>query len=603
MKKIIDYVKNNKNMFLMIGVFLLIAIAGTFAWLTWKSKETSLVLKVGDVDGLSVTLYPYQIKEEIASSLTSENEIFTTIEAKNNSNKTQSFKLFYKIKEIDDDLKGNLKYSLVKENSGGTTVSVKTDNFLDVSSGEDLIITTLSVPNKTTDNYKLYLWLDGESENVTTETKSIINASLGVEIIKQPNMPSIDENGMIPVTIANDGTVTTIKSDDDNWYDYGNQEWANAVLITDDSRSTYLNTTGVTIPEDNILAYYVWIPRYKYKIWTTGTGATGQEQEIDIVFESKNEKSTGSQVGEYLTHPAFWWDSDSDGIRDEGEELSGIWVGKFETTGTEDNPTIKPNVAPLTGQTVSAQFQTILKFSGGTLSNGITTFVGSSTYGLGNGADSHMAKNTEWAAAAYLSHSRYGANTEVRINNNLNFTTGCGASTADALESDTCQITYGASNEYPQSTTGNITGIFDMSGGQWETVMGVFANSDGTLWSGESTTSNSGFNGLVGNSNTAYTSGIPFPESKYYDVYKASNGTTINESTACNSGYCYGHALSETVGWYSDYAEFVSSDAPWFYRGGYYNAWETAGAFYFSGNMGSGILSEGTRAALIQEGV
>ena len=35
--------------------------------------------------------------------------------------------------------------------------------------------------------------------------------------------------------------------------------------------------------------------------------------------------------------------------------------------------------------------------------------------------DSHMMKNTEWGAVAYLSLSNYGINGEVRINNSSTF--------------------------------------------------------------------------------------------------------------------------------------------------------------------------------------
>lgn len=50
------------------------------------------------------------------------------------------------------------------------------------------------------------------------------------------------------------------------------------------------NTTGVIVNEDDILAYYVWIPRYKYKMWSVDNESkTGQEQEIQIVFENKND--------------------------------------------------------------------------------------------------------------------------------------------------------------------------------------------------------------------------------------------------------------------------------------------------------------------------
>ena len=338
----------------------------------------------------------------------------------------------------------------------------------------------------------------------------------------------------------------------------------------DGSREEYKNNKGVIIPEDDILAYYVYVPRYEYKIWETGTSATGKEQEIEINLQNKyDNKSNGTQIGEYLTHPAFTFGD---------TELNGIWVGKFETTGTADSSTIKGNSASLVSQTISAQFAT-------------ARLLGGTTYGINSSkTDSHIMKNREWGAVTYLSYSKYGINKEVRVNNyyNSGFLTGCGASTVNESRSTTCEIVYGSASEYLQSTTGNISGIFDMSGGAWENVMGVFANSSGQLYSGGGTTYNSGFTGLLGTAGTAYT-GVDFPDSKYYDVYKASSGITINELTACSGGICYGHGLSEIHRWYNNYFSFVRADQPWFTRGSY-NDGDTltagiSGFGYFSGRV------------------
>ena len=155
--------------------------------------------------------------------------------------------------------------------------------------------------------------------------------------------------------------------------------------------------------EGDILAYYVWMPRYRYKIWTTAESSSGNEQEIDIIFESKDvAKLTGTQVGEYITHPAFTFGSD---------EVNGIWVGKFETGGTATAPLIKQNISSLRSQNVSAEFTTAQIF-------------GTSTYGMTSNVDAHMMKNSEWGAVAYLSHSRYGVNREVYINNSSGYYTG-----------------------------------------------------------------------------------------------------------------------------------------------------------------------------------
>ena len=317
----------------------------------------------------------------------------------------------------------------------------------------------------------------------------------------------------------------------------------------DGSREEYKNNKGVIIPEDDILAYYVYVPRYEYKIWETGTSATGKEQEIEINLQNKyDNKSSGTQVGEYLTHPAFTFGD---------TELNGIWVGKFETTGTADSPTVKPNVASLRSQSTLEQFSTSQKFS-------------SDTYGISSTSDSHMMKNSEWGAAAYLSHSKYGINSEIRLNNNSNFITGCGANTANASSSTNCEIVYGSVSEYPQSTTGNILGIFDMSGGSWERVMGNYNDTIGS----------SGFSAM--------------PDSKYYDKY-----TTTDMLTACSGGICYGQSLSETNNWYSDTNVFVSSSSSWLLRGGRYIIDVGAGAFGYGDTSGGAVSSYGFRMVMV----
>ena len=121
---------------------------------------------------------------------------------------------------------------------------------------------------------------------------------------------------------------------------------------------------------------------------------------------------------------------------------------------------------------------------------------------------------------------------------------------------------YNTEVGYKASTTGNIYGIYDMSGGAWEYVMGYYSGAS-TTWGASSKGNYAGFSSK--------------PDSKYYDDY-----TTTNTLTACNGGICYGHAISETTSWYSDYAYFVKSSKPWFYRGGSYDYGAGAGAFYRS---------------------
>ena len=369
------------------------------------------------------------------------------------------------------------------------------------------------------------------------------------------NRPVLAE-GMIPITY--DGSKW-VKADEygayNNWYDYGNQKWANAVMVTSAKRETYMNANiGTTIPENDILAYFVWIPRYKYKLFNATYKSGTTEQLIEVTFE--NETSTTGNVtctyntngaetcqnkanGNYYTHPAFTMINASGNKT----ELKGIWVGKFETTGSTTTPTIKPGVSSLRGITVANMYNTgkLFRSTDYITSNGI------------NQSDSHMMKNIEWGAVAYLKQSIYGLGiTDITVNSNSSYYTGGGTGTS-------------YKTNIGQSTSGNITGVYDMSGGTDEYVMGNYNKTAGK-------------SGLT-------VSGIP---AEHIDIY---SGDSVSASHL-------GDATGETAGWYSDYARFVYSSYPWFLRGGYYSDGDNAGVFSFDIYAGDAYFINGFRVVL-----
>ena len=497
--------------------------------------------------------------------------------------------LWLDINEIGTGLSNsnNFKYALTTSDTSCETGLVTSGTFTGTKAGDKIsLLSSQKYTQTMTDTYYLYIWLDSAETSTETMNQSFSlslngectdEAKAYSESILNGAVPELDD-GMIPVVIDNSGsetTVKTIKRNDSNWYNYESKKWANVVLTTESSRSKYLDTTDVVVSESDILAYLVWIPRYKYKIWTTTTSSNGSEQTIDIVFEDKTTpKSTGTTVGSYRTHPAFTFGD---------TELNGIWVGKFETTGDATTPTVKPNLQSLTNQNPSTQFSTAQKF-------------GTSTYGSTSKIDAHMMKNSEWGAVAYLSHSKYGVNREVYINNSSSCYTGrSGGNVGGSTAINTVYMNQTSTDQYNTygfytwdgylldyntntkssthdmskvaSTTGNITGVYGMSGGAWEYVMGYYSGAS-TTWGASSYSNYAGFSSK--------------PDSKYYDDY-----TSDKSLTACNGGICYGHALSETANWYSDYAFFVGSTWPWFGRGGSYSSGaSSAGAFYSNGNNG-----------------
>ena len=586
--------KKKKVMGVLFTLTIIFTIIGsTFAYLSWSSSEeqkTNVTFTKGEGFSCSVNGGGNIAEGDVILMPTVVNDSTTSYYIKRtitvNPTITDSLLPIYMDLWLDINSLGtglsnslNFKYALTTSSTSPTTGVVSSGNFNGKITGDKVnLLTSKEYTATTTDTYYLWIWLDAEETSSDTMNQSF-SLSLGGSCMNNvpASKPDI-KDGMIPVVISSNGITSTVSEDDASWYNYNNQEWANMVLVSDSSRSTYQNTSGVVVSEEDILAYYVWIPRYKYRIWTTSNSSKGSEQEIDIIFESKDTtKSTGTQVGEYITHPAFTFGD---------MEVNGIWVGKFETGGTATDPLIKPDISSLRGQKVSEEFTTAQKF-------------GTSTYGMTSNVDAHMMKNSEWGAVAYLSHSRYGVNREIYINNSSGYYTGrsggnVGGSTAikTVYTNQTSKTQYNTYGFYTwdgylleyntntksgthdiskvASTTGNITGVYDMSGGAYEHVMGNYNNT------------------------IRYSSFTTLPDSKYYDNY-----TTINSRTACNGGICYGHGLSEVRNWHGDYADFVGNINPWFTRGDYYNDLSSAGSFYFGARDGDAYSNQAARSVII----
>ena len=419
------------------------------------------------------------------------------------------------------------------------------------------ILCTNTFTNATeTHEYSLTSWISPKTnifESGTTHQTIIggtVKFKVSVETVETTNLDTSGANApvlasnMIPVYYDETNSVwkkaNTSNLDTTNpWYSYNSSGeykgmWANAVTVKDTNRQTYLNAEpGTTISMDDITTMWVWIPRFNAVTPSNYNGGTqAKPNAIDVTFVKVNE-------------PAI------DAFTFGDKELSGFWYGKFEMGGTlssscsnetcyVSNIVVKPTVSSLRNQKVSSFFYAARSMEQ----------TGNSFGFVSSEVDTHMSKNNEWGAVAYLTQSIYGrctsstTCTEIGINNNSSFITGYGAP-AGSNESVT-NGTYNTTLGKDASTTGTIYGIYDMSGGAWEYVMGVY----------NKTINDSGFSSL--------------PDEKYYNNYTGTSYT--------------GHALTETKNWYSDDAYFVDSDSPWFIRGGSYGT--SAGVFYFNGYSG-----------------
>ena len=486
----------------------------------------------------------------------------------------------------------------------------------DRESGYTLDLTKSSCNNGVTISFDYNTWsVKTNYSNYTNPDNTRVKCSLYftdkyIEPILNGTDPVLEEP-LIPVTIEDDGTVK--KADlASEWYDYETKKWANAVILEDENKNY---TSGEIIPEENIESYFVWIPKYRYQLWDLGnydsltTIDTNKVHEIPVIFGDYNTsdnvdgecttpmesgESGNCEVGDYMTHPAFL-----------SIPSSGFWAGKFETgykgaTSTSEarqnvndasKVIIKPNVYSWKEIQVVNAFYT--------------------SYNYQRELDSHMMKNTEWGAVAYLQHSTYGSSSSVRINNNSDFITGYQANSEPTCpytgtneecnkycNDNTCNTAYPNSNL--ASTTGNITGIFDMAGGRWEYTMGVLMDQNSNPMSGRNSIYNSGFNGTFGcptcdgdsSGLIALTNGTEWPDKKYYDQYLYGItthhyfdrilGDGIGETGPF--GALQGRPVSS---WYYDEPFMIHIGVPWFGRGGDVPRGAEAGIFAAEGWYGS----------------
>jgi len=377
-------------------------------------------------------------------------------------------------------------------------------------------------------------------------------------IIEEPLAPVLNESMMTPVKWTNDEdltTVTTTEKTDTSWYNY-----VAATSIGDNTESKWANVE-VKPTSTSTASYFVWIPRYAYRITyynsedltaetTVVTGYCDGRGLVDVAGEANNtftfdegvQTVTDSSTGKsYIVHPAFETDVNLGGWT---EDLAGLWVAKYEMSGSSAALKSTPNASALTNVNIANMYNYSKSYS--------------------DTLKSHLMKNSEWGAVAYLTHCQYGRNT---------VETSCATSLTTA------------SGGILTSTTGNTYGIYGMSGGAAEYVAAY-----NTAYSREGDY----YGGIAGNTNSSYK-----PATGAHFAYNM-NGESDEYVTAyTNSSYGYavyatgkiGDATKEvfdgsTPTWHGNSCYVFGSTSPFSRRGGdYYNSTET-GVFESNSDFG-----------------
>ena len=507
------------------------------------------------------------------------------------------------------DTIGNLNLDLLKSNIQKAGGSIDGDGF-------PAIVTM--------DGYKFFVSSSGEVELIgkTTEVGD-------TNLLGKANAPKLSD-GMIPIKWNGSNWVICSK-DDPEWYDYidqtsgtdGTSKWAN-IMLSDGTYKAETAQEGQVVQENELGSMFVWIPRYAYSIESLyHTNSEDSGGEIKIAFltgtlkynvgdtvnysyqgtEGTAQLTNASGQGNWNEHSAFNYG---------GKTLSGIWVAKFEASSTTDTPdenygggdVTDLNIKVLPGKQAWRSIQVKNIFTNCINMNSSDN---ASYYGISsddNVIDPHMMKNNEWGAVAYLTQSSYGRNgnqvtpnANGYSNNKYIYTGYAGNGTSASNPYDgTTQPTniyyYNTSEGMLASTTGNITGLYDMSGGAWEYVAGYV-----------DTEHNNINNGLT----------LIEASSKYKNVYIAiaedgSLATSGNDKQAKNYEAMqdiYGDAVYETSknasvnsSWHGDDSACPYSSSPFFARGGYYYNGSSAGLFYFVNSVGGGYTLGSFRPVL-----
>ena len=425
------------------------------------------------------------------------------------------------------------------------------------------------------------------SNNVQDAIEELYDKTVSDSSCKNVSSPKLGE-GLVPVTIENDGTVKYADTSK-KWYNYCDKIWANAVILEDGTNYKI----GDTISEADIQSYFVWIPKYKYKLWNVDTPSEGVH-EIEIVFDETDTtdiegvscktpmisgESGKCNNGEYMTHPAFI----SMGV-------NGFWVGKYETgyKGATSRAAAQVNANDTSKVIIKPNVYSWRNI------NVYNAFLNS--YNYKRNLDSHMMKNTEWGAVAYLSHSKYGLGYKVNINNNSSYKTGYSAlpSTNQQTfpgtggDNQVYNSAYNTDIGYLASTTGNISGVYDMTGGAYEYMIAYISDNLGSSGFSASTLANY--------------------DSKYFDVYNVSSATSTYQYKMLGDAtgemgsfkeYLDGDNVSRWhSSWYGSDSNFVDSSHHWFVRGGNYICGVLSGTFSFDRYTGGVYTDAGFRLVL-----
>ena len=270
-------------------------------------------------------------------------------------------------------------------------------------------------------------------------------------------------------------------------------------------------------------------------------------------------------TGRYIVHPAFTTDLSLGGWEN---ELSGIWVAKYEMSMETDGSATTTSNSTIGNVLTTDSIKMVSKPD---VSSWRYIAIGNmytNCYNYDRTNESHLMKGSEWGAVAYLSYSQYGTNAaEIAVNTSSSYITGTGGKEA--------------------SSTGNETGIYDLSGGAWEYVA-IYDTYGTNLSYGADNNSSNFATGTSTEYATAYENATEYYYGKTLVTRVSKTGDGIREMYSSNG-----------ISWNVDCTISVYSHWCFLQRGGFNDYGSYAGVFCSHGDIGWKHYGISFRAVLV----
>lgn len=157
--------KDKMGPILIVLVLIAAVVATTYSWFFWKTNEDDRIGLNFETNGANSECITYSVSQTGSKTLipvtTKEKGYITSIDIAQTCDIDLYVDFKLKLDKLPVELKDEtFKYTLIE----GTRV-VSEDSFEEKRQGETLTIATHELINNNPKNYKLYLWIDGNSEN------------------------------------------------------------------------------------------------------------------------------------------------------------------------------------------------------------------------------------------------------------------------------------------------------------------------------------------------------------------------------------------------------------------------------------------------------